>query len=612
VNDRPHEAAGSAPPSWRDPWAWASVLAVAPLALATRGAPRGEAVAEDFDFLRRALLEPGLNLLDGGGSNAFWRPVSHQLYYEAFGSLITRHPEAIAAIHVALLALGSLLLYRAFRRVWPGSLAAAAAGFPLMAESTRTLILWPSHFVDLGAFVFVALALHEAAFRRTWTACVSLAAALLCKELALVAALLLPFAPSGPGARPGGRTRMLMAVAAVIAAWAIAYAWVRQHAGLELPHGLERDPALLATAPLARVGWAVWNSLRATWSLPFERTHLVTAALTALALAGAAAAILAQPAARQRWRRIRGAVVWGSAWAVLSWAALASIFPLWAPNRSQLGSVGFGVAAVGMAHAVHPWLPALVTGARLALLAVAPGAPPGITPEPADRGAFLDYAKLVRLQRLMRASRLALHERFPSLPPGSVLGAHGLPLATEYAFGGAHAVEVWYRDTTLAWVSFDEFGARREVPVRAFLSYQPRHVPQVVLLDGPAVREALAGVDALRDGRWGDALASLRRAEAAQGDTAARVFRGDLAGRRAYCQVWLGAWEDAEREASFALAAASEDIGAHYVISLVHARRRDWVATRAEIDSVLARDPTHADALRLRAALDSLGFASDR
>src|SRR5262245_54728342 len=37
--------------SFRDPWGWLAALSVLPLFLRARGAPLGEPVAEDFDFL---------------------------------------------------------------------------------------------------------------------------------------------------------------------------------------------------------------------------------------------------------------------------------------------------------------------------------------------------------------------------------------------------------------------------------------------------------------------------------------------------------------------------------------------------------------------------------
>src|SRR5687767_8469169 len=97
----------------RDPWVWAVLLGAVPLVFKLLGTPAGEAVAEDFDFLHRALLTEGRSLLDGGGSMSFWRPLSHQLYYLAMGPLILSAPGVVAAFHVALLVVGGLLIYRA-------------------------------------------------------------------------------------------------------------------------------------------------------------------------------------------------------------------------------------------------------------------------------------------------------------------------------------------------------------------------------------------------------------------------------------------------------------------------------------------------------------------
>ena len=68
-------ATASPPALLRDPWALATLLAIVPLALRMLGAPLAEPVAEDFDFLHRALLQGFGSVLDGGGSLAFWRPI---------------------------------------------------------------------------------------------------------------------------------------------------------------------------------------------------------------------------------------------------------------------------------------------------------------------------------------------------------------------------------------------------------------------------------------------------------------------------------------------------------------------------------------------------------
>ncbi len=166
---RPLPLPGSpAQPLLRDPWAWTPVAAVLVLLAHAWGAPLGEPAAEDFDFLHQVLFSGHHSLLDGGGSKSFWRPVAQQLYYGSLGRLSLAHPGALAALHALLLALASLLLYRALRRAWPGPWAAVAGTFPLLSESSRQLIAWPGHSADLGAFLFTALAVHEFSRKRLW------------------------------------------------------------------------------------------------------------------------------------------------------------------------------------------------------------------------------------------------------------------------------------------------------------------------------------------------------------------------------------------------------------------------------------------------------------
>src|SRR5690349_12108444 len=57
-----------APSPARDVWGWLAALSALPLVLHSLGAPLGEPVAEDFDFLHRALFGPRAQFFDGGGS----------------------------------------------------------------------------------------------------------------------------------------------------------------------------------------------------------------------------------------------------------------------------------------------------------------------------------------------------------------------------------------------------------------------------------------------------------------------------------------------------------------------------------------------------------------
>ena len=197
------------PPLLRDPGT-RDVLAVL-VALARAWGPARRTGREDFDFLQRALFGK-FTLLDGGGSTSFWRPIPHQLYYLAFARVMLEHPPVMAGIHSVLLALASLLFYRAFRTARPGPWAAVVATAPLLSESTRLIIGFPSDFVDVGLWLFVALAAHETAKRRLPTALLALLCALLCKEVAVIAAVLLPLMPGiGP---PDHRTRLRWLAAA--------------------------------------------------------------------------------------------------------------------------------------------------------------------------------------------------------------------------------------------------------------------------------------------------------------------------------------------------------------------------------------------------------------
>ena len=238
------------PPLVRDPWAALTLLAVLPLVFTMRGAPWGEPVAEDFDFLHRALVQGMGTLLDGGGSQAFWRPIPHQLYYAALGPTILTSPALGTVLHLSLLAVGALLLYRTLRVALTGPVACAAAAFTLMAESTRTIAAWPTQFVDVGLFVSSMLALHAASRRRVPLAALALLAGLLCKELAIVTGLLLPFVPLAEP-RDARSTRMRLALVSLgtMLAWGLTSLAVRQHAGLTLPQ------RIAASAEAVQASW---------------------------------------------------------------------------------------------------------------------------------------------------------------------------------------------------------------------------------------------------------------------------------------------------------------------------------------------------------------------
>lgn len=595
-------ARGPAPPqAWRDPWAWLAALAVLPLLIRSWGAPFGEPVAEDFDFLQPALFDRSWHLLDGGGSQAYWRPLSLQLYYRAFANLMLTHPEAMAAIHALALALAALLLYRALGTTWRAPAAFAAASFPLLAESTRQLIAWPDHSSDVGVFLFSALALHEASRRRLPGALAALLAALLCKEIALVTALLLPFLPAPSRRAARERLRWVAAVVALLGVWGLASLWVRGHAHLLSPQALVGAAEAQASLALKFL-WAAWGSVRAMWSLSLvsDRRDVVAEVLMLTIALAAVTAFARGGAARQRLRAAMPWFAWGGAWFLLASAALTTIYPHWLPNRSQFGSVGFGIAAAAVLEAAHPALLAALVAGRIALLALSPGPTVHVAEAAPQSGAFVDFARLTRLQRLMRDTRTVLRSRHPTLPAGATVVWHFFPLEAEYAFGGPRALRAWYRDSTLQWMRFSDYSHLPEPPPAAIVEYQPDRAPQVALVDPPAMRALIEASGFIRGAQWDSARVALDRAQAFQSDSNAAIFVGQVLSKRALCQLNLDALAAAEQDAAGALGLWPRNPDSRYVLARVwlHERRLDEAA--AQLDTLLAEHPDDRGAAALR------------
>jgi hypothetical protein len=595
---RPHALA--------DPWACVTLLAVVPLAFAMRGAPWGEPVAEDFDFLRRALFEGMGSLLDGGGSNAFWRPVPFQLYYAAFGRLILSAPGVVTTIHLALLALGAWLLYRALRPTWSGPLACAAATFTLLAEGTRTIAGWGAQFVDVAVFVASALALHEASRRRWASALAALLLALLSKEVAVVAGLLLPFVPGAARDRRE-RARFAGLCAAVLLAWGVASLAVRHAAHLELPRHLLQSPEAARTSWPARVAWAFHGSARAAASLPripVPDDTLVT--VGSLLLAAAAGLVFAlQAPARQRLKRAAPWAAWGLAWFALATTTLAPVFPAWQSNRAHFGGVGLGVAGTAVLGAAHPALAGALVAGRIALLERAPGAVTVVTDSLAETGAFMDWPHLTRLQRFLRLARHTLAARYPTLPQRAIVVQENLPHQLEYALGGDRALQAWYRDPSLHWMRFDAFREASDTPATVIVQGEGGHVPEVALVETEAVRLLFATRPFIQSARYAVALSILDRADSVQRDTNAIKYRVTSGAWRAYAWVQTGRDSEAVALARRVVAWDPHHLLAHQVVALGLSHQGQLVEALRElavIDVIAPGDPT---AQEMRAGIDA-------
>ena len=455
--------------------------------------------------------------------------------------------------------------------------------------------------MDLGLWLFTAIAFHETAARRLWTALVALLAALLCKEVAVVTALLLPWIPGiGPRGR-GERLRWSVATLALAGAWAAAYLTVRHHAHLALPHHLESSAELAATPILTRLTWATGNSLRALFSLPAVSIGRSTPILaTAVALLGIAAFVAMQRRRSPRVKESLRLATWGLAWFLAASATLASIYPIWAPNRSGYGALGFGAFAVALTEAASPLLLGALVALRLAAFALAPGPPTDIENRAPQAGAFMDFERLVRLQRLMRATRLALQDRYPTLPHGAQVGQHYLPRMAEYAFGGPHALQTWYRDSTLRWVRYADFVAHTEMPLVTIAQFQSGQKPEMALVEPEAMREFLRSYECIQRFKYDSSLVHIARADSIQTDRNAKVFRGEIEGQRAIALVGLDRDQEAEGIARNGMQLWKENVYAEFALAVVNYRRGDLTASAALLDSILRMTTTYEAAKRLR------------
>ena len=415
-----------------------------------------------------------------------------------------------------------------------------AATFPLLGESTRTLANWPTQFVDVGLWAASALALHAAAHGRRGRALVALALALLCKEVAVVTGVLLPLLPTAARSRRE-RVRFAAACAAVIAAWGVVTLLVRRSAGLALPERIAQSPEALSAGILERFAWTLDATLRACWSLPRLPTPDATAAAAAVTvLVATAVAIYAlRPDARRRLAASRAWLGWGAAWFALGTLSLTPIYPSWQPNRHQHASLGLGVASTVFLGAAHPALAVASTalrGAARTRTRCGHAHRGGRTRRGRSwtgrgcRGFSISFAR--------HAPRSAASSQ--ACPRGGRGAAEPAPRCGVRVRRRPRHSGVWYHDSSLRWMRFDEFRAAPDTPVTVILEGDPGREPPVGLVRPDAMR-ALFRVHALAlEGRYAEMAAVLDRADSLQGALPAETFRRTSRTMRENALIELG------------------------------------------------------------------------
>jgi tetratricopeptide (TPR) repeat protein len=595
----------------RVPWALLIVACLAALLWHARGTPLGEPFADDFLFLERVRLGGPYTWLDGGGSPLYWRPLGRQAYYQLLGSLMLAQPLLVALLHAALLGASAWLFQRALRRGgMPAAPAAVAAAFPLIVESARMLIGWPSHFQDVGALFFAALAVHEASYGRLRTLLPAALASLLCKEVGVLTLFLLPWWP-GSGQPRAWRWRATAALAVTVAAWGALYAWVIARAGVTFAHEYGPQAQAATASPLPeRVAWALTRSVRALFSLPEQPGPMdLPVALTLGALLLAALVVFAtRREARERFARSRAWLAWGLGWFLAAALPLAEVHPSWSAQRVVYASAGAGVALTALLAPAGAMLLVPLVALRLATFAMSPGATSAVSAAPPEAGHEFEFRHFARLQWITRHTRELLHEHLPRPAAGTVVGLYQVPLLSRHTLAGDASLRTWYRDRSLSWVTFEQY---RSSPrdVAGWVAFQPGAAREFVWLDGAAMAAMVQGSDLIRAEHWPEALARFERAEALQPDRSAVFFLGAVAAKQAVCLSALGESDRAESRARTALEWWPDNPDSRYTLAERRLATRRYAEAETLLIEQLLRYPNDAGAATLleRTRAEALG-----
>ncbi|HYM80342.1 MAG TPA: hypothetical protein VEY91_02900 [Candidatus Limnocylindria bacterium] len=429
-------------------WLALGIVFLAALWWACRGAPLGTAVVDDYSFLDRLRFQRPLDPFDSMGASYYWRPLSRQLYFMLIGPWLLAAPWGAALLHAVLLFALYVLLYRSARRGFSPPVAAAIAASPLLGESARVLLGWPSAAQHLLAMVAVACAIHESLAGRRWTAALAALAAVLSHDAAVIVPVALPVVAYFRTRRM--RDTMISGAFAigVLVLWAAGYTIARAR-GVELP------PATQSGFPFGEVAGILLRVLVAHLNLEEmsgERRAFFASLYGVLVVA--AVVLLSRRAARARLVAREPVLLGGIAWFVLASAPLALLLPDWNAWRASLPALGLGVALTGLMGLASPWLAGAWVVLRLVTLGLTTPAPVTVSGTPPATPSHISFVRLVRLQHAVDGTREALTQRFPSLPRGADVRFWGMPQLCEVGFQGARAVRVWYGDSTITWNKF--------------------------------------------------------------------------------------------------------------------------------------------------------------
>jgi tetratricopeptide (TPR) repeat protein len=184
-----------------------------------------------------------------------------------------------------------------------------------------------------------------------------------------------------------------------------------------------------------------------------------------------------------------------------------------------------------------------------------------------------------------------------------------MPHQLTYAFGGDKALQVWYGDSTLRLVAYDR--GHLDTGAACAVQYQPDEPVEIVTLRTDAVIAQSRAYEQIQAADFSAALASLARADSLERDPRAIVFRAKTRGLRAFALELSGQREEALREAEAALALHPHNDNARLVLASEALQRGDVAAGEAQLDTLLADNPTQAAALQMKARIEAARGAGE-
>lgn len=447
------------------------------LAWSCRGALSGIPLADDFAFLERIRFSRPLDFFDSMGAAYYWRPISRQLYFLLMSPLLLSQPRWAAAIHVGLLLILAALVFRIARHRFSPAVAAALAAFPLVAEPTRALIVWPSGGQHLLTALFAALAVERALAGRRVQAALAALAGVLCGE---VAVLLLPALPALEWSRTRSRAAALrsgIAAALVLGVWGAGYTVARAH-GVAWPSGSGANGL-----PWAGVAAVIGRALAAQLNLEDTPVRATWFLVAAYALLLGTTLVLALRRRRDFPVATLPAAAGGLLWFGLGSLPLLLLLPDWNSWRTLVPSLGLGFALIGGLAMIDARLVAGLVAIRTAGLLLALPASTLVGTFPPATGSEFSFRRIVRLERVVESTRLALTARYPVLPRAAQLRHWLIPARTVIAFDSSWAVRLWYSDASASWSAFagvDPEGS--SPPPDALVQYNvPARSPAIVI-----------------------------------------------------------------------------------------------------------------------------------